>query len=139
MVFLKALPAAAAAADRDVRIAPSKIAKLIAGGHPDLEIGMLHLETAQPPCEPRIGERMRRGDRQEGLVFLAMAGESRLDCVERSRQSRQQPRTQRSEPRASLFTDEQGRAEPLLEALHLVGDGRLGHPKLGRGTVKFSV
>ena len=94
---------------------------------------MLHLETAEAPREPGVGEGMRRGDRQQRLVFLAMAGEGRLDRVEGARQGRQQALPERGQPSPPLLAHEQRGAEPLLEALHLVGDRGLGHAELGRG------
>ena len=62
-----------------------------------------------------------------------MAGERRLDRVESPRQGGQQPGAERGQAGPSLLAHEQRRAQPLLEAFDLIGDGRLGHPQLGRG------
>ena len=61
--------------------------------------------------------------------WLANAASMR---IEGARQRGQQALPQRRQPGPPLFANEQGRAEPLLKALHLVGHRRLGHPELGR-------
>ena len=94
---------------------------------------MLHLECAQPPREPGIGEGMGGGDRQQRLVFLAMAGEGGFDRIEGARQGREQALPERGQPGPPLLANEQRRAEPFFEALDLIGDGGLGHSELGRG------
>ena len=132
-MLLHPFPAAAAGADRDVGVAAAQVAQFVAGRHPDRKVGMLHLERAEPPRQPGIGEGMRGGDRQQRFVFLAMAGERRLDRVERARQGGQQAGAERGQPGAALLAHEQRRAQPLLEALHLIGNGGLGHPELGGG------
>ena len=43
---------------------------------------MLHLERPKPPRQPGVGEGVRGRDGQKGFVFLAVAGERRLDRVE---------------------------------------------------------
>ena len=88
-MFLQAFPTAASAADRDIRVTASQIAQFVAGRHPNRKIRMLHLETAEPPGEPGIGEGVGRGDREQRFVFLAVACERGLDRIERARQGRQ--------------------------------------------------
>ena len=107
-MFLHAFPAAAAAADRDIGVAAAQVAQLVAGRHPDCEVGMLHLERAQPPREPGVGESMRGGDRQQRFVFLAMAGECRLDRVEGAGQWRQQALPKRGQPSAPFSRTNNG-------------------------------
>jgi len=49
---------------------------------------MLHLEGAEPPREPGVGEGVGGRDREQGLILLAVARERRLDRIERARQWR---------------------------------------------------
>src|SRR5262249_26069285 len=51
-VVLHSLPVPAPGADRDVGVAGAKVANLVAGRHPDGEVGMFHLEGAKPPGKP---------------------------------------------------------------------------------------
>ncbi len=131
-MFLEPRPIAGPGPDRDIRVSRLQVDDLVAGGKADRELRMLHLECAQPPGKPGVSERVRRRDRQEALVLLPMAGEGRLDGVERAAQRRQQPLPQGRQPGPSSLTDEQRRAEPLLKRLHLVGDRGLCQPKLRR-------
>jgi len=107
-VFLKTFPPAAAAADRDVGIAAAQIAKFVAGRHPDGKIGMLHLERAEPPRQPGVGEGVRGGDGQERFVLLPVAGEGRFDRIERRGQGRKQALPKRGQASAPFLANEQG-------------------------------
>ena len=132
-MFLDPLPAAGTGADCDVGVPAPQVAQLVARRQAHGKVGMVHLERAEPPRQPGVGEGMRGRDREQRFVFLAMACERRLDRVESPRQGGNQASAERGQAGASLLAHEQRRAEPLLEALDLIGDGRLGHPQLGRG------
>src|SRR6185369_8364085 len=93
---------------------------------------MLHLEGAEAPGEPSVGKSVRGGDREKRLIFFAMAREGSFDRIEGARKRREQPLSQRRQASPSFLAHEQGRAEPLLKAFDLVGNGGLGHPQLSR-------
>ena len=130
-IFLQPLPAAISRADRDVGVSAPHIAKLVAGRHSNGKVRVFHLKSAETPREPGVGKRVRRRDRQQRFVFLAVARKSRLDGVKRTRERRQQALAERRQTCPALFTDEERRTKTLLQALHLVGNCGLGHAELG--------
>jgi hypothetical protein len=94
---------------------------------------MRHLERAEPPREPGVGEGLRGRDRQHRFILRADRCEGRIYRVESAGQllGRSAPRLRK--PDALLLAAEQDGAQPLFQNADLVADRSLGHPELARG------
>ena len=110
---------------------PSQIEGPARNSEPDSDIGMGQLEGAQSRHQPIGGEGMDRGDREHALGRPAYDGKSGLQAVEGFAHLGRQALAHLRQRDLSRLAQEQGRAHPILQELHLVADGGLGHAQLG--------
>ena len=83
---------------------PRRSHNLVAGRHPDRKVRMLHLESAQPPGQPGVGEGVGGGDREQRFIFLAMACERGFDRIEGAGQGAEASRAPSGVSRARPFS-----------------------------------
>ena len=130
---LEAGPAAAAAADADIVVLAAEVhvARRDLQAHRD--IGMRHLEGAHARHQPVGGEGVHGGDRQHALGRVAQGGKAGMQSLERLGHRWRQPPAGLRQHHPPRLPQEQWRPDPVLQQLHLVADGGLGHPQFLRG------
>ena len=126
--------------DRAVDILAREVDALLAGRHAHLDLGMLGLEAMQARHQPTQREGRDEAHVQRAGVGLAADPLQRVGhAVEGIAQIRQQRLALAGDLEAARTAHEQRDAEPLLECLHLVADGRLGDMKLLGGVGETGV
>ena len=92
-------------------------------------------KAPEPPGQPGVGESVRRRDRKEAFVLLALRRECRLDGIERLAEGRQKPLPERGQSRPSALarrTGERRAAPPALSPRSAVGGRVAGRRRPGR-------
>ncbi len=126
-------PGAPPGPDRDIDIVGGEIGQRVAGQQPYRHVGMRHLEAAEPPREPGVGEGIGRGDGQQPLVLGTDRGEGRIERIESAADLRRDTARCLGQHDALLLAAEQRHAEPLLQQFHLIADRCLSHAEFRRG------
>ena len=91
---------------------------------------MGELKGAQARHQPVGGEGVHHSDGENALGRLAQRGKGGIQALERLAHLRRQPPAHLGQDDSTRLAQEQGRADPIFQQLHLIADGRLGHAEL---------
>jgi len=125
-------PGAEPAADADIEILPGEVDIPARDIQPHGDIGMGHLEGAEPWHQPIGGEGMDGGDGEHALRRFAQGAEGGFQALEGVADLGRQALADLRQHHPARLAQEQGRPDPVLQQLHLVADGGLGHAQFGR-------